>query len=115
MRLIAALSWYDEHPQYLTQLAQSLATIPIDTLVAVDGRYALYPGSQPYSSHEEHAALTDACRAHGISLTIHTPIQAWAGNETHKRTTLFALAHAHATPGQDWIIIADGDEVWTDV
>ena len=113
MRLIAALSWYREHPDWLHELAISLAEAGITHLVAVDGPYALYPDSRPSSSPEEYDALHTACSEHGISLTTHTPPTPWAGNETEKRSVLFRLAHAHATPREDWIIVTDGDELWT--
>lgn len=113
IRLICALSWYDEHPGWLTELVATLATAGIDQLVALDGPYALYPHHGPRSSPDEYAALITATSEHGIDLTIHTPATAWAGNEVEKRTSLFNLAHAHATPGQDWIVIADADELWT--
>jgi hypothetical protein len=43
---------------------------------------------------------------------VHVPQDRWLGNETEKRSFLFRLGHALAVPGEDWLVVADADEVW---
>jgi len=112
VKLIACLSWFDEPAHFLTELIESIATSGVGHLVALDGAYALYPDGEGSSGNEQHQAVLDACATTGIALTLHVPAEPWAGNETEKRTALFALGHALAEPYEDWLVIADGDEVW---
>lgn len=113
MKLTALLSWFDENPQHLGGLVDSLAGAGVDHLVAVDGPYRLYPATTTRSSPLEYVVLTEACDANGIALTVHTPSGAWRGNEVEKRTHLFKFGHALAEPYADWLWVIDGDEVVT--
>ncbi len=92
MRLIGILSWYDERPDWLAATVASLAKAQVSHLVAVDGRYALYPDSRPSSPGVQHDAIVETCRGAGMGLTMHIPTEPWAGNEVAKRTFCFELA-----------------------
>jgi hypothetical protein len=102
------MSFYDEP---IETLIASIATLPVagvDHLVALDGRYALYPGDRAVSDANQHAAIVMTCRELGIACTFHAPTEPWAGNEPEKRTALFALGWALADDG-DWFLIHDAD------
>ena len=45
-RVIALLSWFDEPPVSLVTCLQALAEAGTDHVVALDGRYALYPADR---------------------------------------------------------------------
>jgi hypothetical protein len=112
VRLIAALSWYDEPADRLAELVASLATTRIDHLVCVDGAYAAYPDATGHSDQEQHSALLHAAHHTDLPCTLHIPSHPWEHGEVQKRSYLFAAAHHHATPSEDWIVIVDGDELW---
>jgi len=114
VRLIAALSWYQEPSAWLTELVRSLAGC-CDHLVAVDGAYELFPGShdQPCSPVEQAAAILLAADTMGLPVTLHRPRQPFAGNEIEKRTLLLRLAQQHATIEEDWLLVVDGDMLIT--
>jgi hypothetical protein len=111
VKLIALLSWFDEDPAHLSELAVSLRDAGVDHLVAVDGRYELYPEHQYMSSLDEYEALGAAWGGMGYALTLHQPSEPFAGNEIEKRNLLFALGHALAEPYEDWFWVIDGDEL----
>jgi PAS domain-containing protein len=111
-KIIGLLSWYDEDPDVLAACVNGLAVAQVTHLVAMDGPYQHYPHDKPYSSHEERKALILGCDHHGISLTLHARSSPWP-TEIAKRTALFALGHAHATPYDDWLLVIDADEVIT--
>jgi hypothetical protein len=101
------MSFYDEP---IETLIASIATLPlagVDHLVALDGRYKLYPGDSAVSDANQHAAIVMTCRELGIACTLHAPTEPWAG-EPEKRTALFALGWALADDG-DWFLIHDAD------
>lgn len=110
MRIIAALSWYDESPTWLTACVASAARL-CDHVVALDGAYGLFPGGRPSSGPEQSAAIRLAAEAAGIGCTIHVPSEVWRGNEVHKRGHLFALAQLVAEPEEDWFLVIDADEI----
>lgn len=78
-------------------------------VVAVDGRYELFPADTAISPIDQHAAIVACCRELGVGLTLHVPDRVWPG-EVEKRTFHFALAYAVSEPG-DWFWIMDADEV----
>lgn len=110
MRLIGLLSWFDERPTWLTECIASYHQAGITHLVAVDGRYAMYPAAHHRSSFANHDAILATCRGLGISLSLHVPNEPWIGNEVEKRTAMFQYAEAIATPLEDWYLIIDADE-----
>jgi hypothetical protein len=110
VRLIALLSWYDEP---LPNLAACLVTLReklgVDHLVALDGRYALYPAEGDVSPASQAAALYAACEQLQMTADVIVPDRAWPG-EVEKRTALFAYGLAAAEPG-DWFVVMDADQV----
>jgi hypothetical protein len=110
MRLHGLLSWFDEPRESLIACLRGLADAGVDHVVAVDGRYSLFPSESHASDTLQHATITQACAALGMACTLHVPSQPWQGNEVEKRTALFALAHATSAPG-DWFWVQDADMV----
>lgn len=112
MKVIAALSWFEESPIWLSSLVSSTVGL-VDHFVAVDGAYFLYPDSikHPVSGPEQAEAIIQTAKALGMGATVHIPTGPWMGNETEKRTFLFQLANLHATPGDDWLFVVDGDDI----
>lgn len=109
LKLVALLSFYDERPEDLERLVNSLPLAGVSTLVALDGAYRLYEGGKPASPADQRLALAAACNRNGIHLDLHIPETVWQGNETEKRTRLFRLAEQHTSP-DDWFLVVDGDE-----
>lgn len=107
MKLWALCSWFDERPEHLTEMVQSLAGL-CDGLIAVDGPYPLYPHDQAVSPTEQHAALAVACADAGMECHIYTPGPL---TEVDKRAFMFRAALSLATPYEDWFLIIDGDTV----
>ncbi len=108
MKIIAMLSHYYEDPAFLKRSVRGLARLGVDTIIAVDGAYALLPDGKPYSSTEQIRALAFACRDRRIHLICHQPDDVWAGNEVEKRQTMLDLAFSWADDG-DWLVIWDCD------
>lgn len=111
--LLGLLSFYDEPRELLALCIDGLARAGVGHVVAVDGRYALYPPSSDVSPAEQRAVIDGACRHHGIGLTMHVPPGPWEGNEPEKRTRMFALALGAASPG-DWFFVCDADMAVTE-
>lgn len=110
-KVCALLSWYDESPLWLAATVGSLAGVA-DHLVAVDGAYALFPGGEPRSPVEQHEAIIEAAAAARIGLTLHVPIERWAGNEVEKRNATVELARQVADEDW-WLLVIDADMVVT--
>jgi hypothetical protein len=108
-RIIGIISWWDESPTWLAASIASMGRF-CDHVVALDGRYALYPDRRMQSGSAEHYAIIDAARAAGVGLTLHTAPRAF-DDEMQKRTHLFRLALLEAEPMRDWMFVLDGDEV----
>jgi hypothetical protein len=99
-------------PAWLAELVASLARCGIDHVIAVDGAYALYPQARGSSGSEQAHVVASAALGAGLGCTVHVPQDRWLGNETEKRSFMFRLGHALAVPGEDWLVVADADEVW---
>ena len=111
-RLIALLSFYDERPDWLAACIFTMYKhLDVDHVVALDGAYALYPEGRAWSPTDQHHAITEACNALGVGLTLSAPQHVWTGNETEKRTALFRLADSVSTNGVDWYFVIDADEL----
>jgi hypothetical protein len=82
VRLIAALSWFDESPAWLSELVASLARAEVDHVVALDGSYALFPGAEAWSGTEQHDAIVHTARGCGMGCTLHVPSGAVAGQRS---------------------------------
>lgn len=111
MHLIGLLAWFDEPPEILARCLVGLACGGVDHVVALDGRYALFPTDRDVSSPNEYAAILLGCRELGIACTISQPSGPWMGGEVEKRTALFAAGLAVSRPG-DWFWVQDADQ-WT--
>lgn len=113
MRLIALISWYDEPLPALAACLTSLRRAAgVDHVVALDGRYALFPGDAYLSPTEQSVAIDFGCRDLGMDLTLLAPDSGpWPG-EPEKRTALFAAGLEVAEPG-DWFLVMDADQVVT--
>jgi hypothetical protein len=106
------LSFFDERPSLLAECVASLGRAGVDHVVAADGAYALFPGAKAWSQVDQHEAIVGVCRGIGLGLTLHVPSEPWFGNETEKRTALFALGELVA--GDDgWLWVIDADETVT--
>lgn len=116
MRIHILCSFYDEPIPWLQEMVASTHGLA-DRIIAVDGRYAMYPSHIDVSPAEQHDAIQDACARLAIGCLLHVPEHAWQGNEVEKRAHMFALALEDSTP-DDWFIILDADETidraWTD-
>jgi hypothetical protein len=66
MRLIAILIWYDEPNAVLGQCIAGLQYAGVDHVVALDGKYELFPGDAFLSSPEQQGLVALACRSLGI-------------------------------------------------
>lgn len=108
MKLLALCSWFDEQREALLPSLDSWAKAGVTHLVAVDGRYALFPSDRDASPAEQRGWLDVACRHLGIGSTVHVHAGPWEGGEVEKRTAMFQLALAVSDPG-DWWLIADAD------
>ncbi|GHA01471.1 hypothetical protein ACFOOM_12135 [Streptomyces echinoruber] len=115
MRIIGLLSWYEEPASWLAECVASAAKL-CDHLIAIDGPYALFPGStrRPASGSEQADTIARTAAGAGIGCTIHVPRQPWWGGEVEKRDFMFRLA-APMTTAADWLLRIDADEVLTDV
>lgn len=107
MRAIALLSFYNEHPHEIHRLIASLPKAGVSHLIALDGRYAAYPGREDISQPDTHEAIEQACVTAGIRLSLH--VHGPWDTEMAKRTHLFALALEHGSDDTWWMVV-DGDE-----
>jgi hypothetical protein len=103
--ITAALCWYDEQPETLTACISSLAGV-VDAVVALDGRWQGFQGSEVSSPAEQHQALVVAATAVGLELTSGRAVDLWP-SQVVKRDEL--LRRACAT-GHDWVLVIDADE-----
>jgi hypothetical protein len=102
----AALCWFDEAPERLTRCVERLAGVA-DVLVALDGRWDMFPHERNISPIDQAEALHAAAAAIGLPVLdetcrVDTP---WP-SQVVKRGTLMQLA---AREG-DWVLVIDGDE-----
>lgn len=108
-RVIGLVSWWDESPTWLAATIASMGRF-CDHVVALDGRYALYPDQRLQSGTAEVQTIIETARAAGIGVTLHTAPRTYA-DEMEKRTHLFRLGSLEARSQQDWFFVLDGDEV----
>lgn len=111
-QIIGILSWYDENPAWLGACVASMCGAGLRHIVAVDGAYALFPDGirHPRSGMEQHSAVSEVCQALNVGLTLYSPAEAFAGNETEKRSLGFRLAELVAEE-DDWYFVMDADQV----
>lgn len=109
MNLHAILCWWDESPTWLAATVASLATIGVDHIIAVDGRYPHFQPEYPVTSRPEQLeAIHTTAAAIGARVTMHQPINALT--EVEKRTLAFELLNRTATSFEDWVCVIDADE-----
>lgn len=115
MKVIGLLSWYEEPASWLAECVASTAKL-CDHLIAVDGPYALFPGSirRPASGSEQADTIARTAAGAGMGCTIHVPREPWWGGEVAKRDFMFRLA-SPLTNAADWLLRIDADEVLSDV
>lgn len=112
-RVIGLMSWFEELPEFLVTTIRTASPL-LDHLVAVDGRYAQFPGDAAASDPEQIAAIVYTCREYGIGLSLHVPTEPWEG-EVEKRTRLFELGLDVADVGRSWFWVLDGDGFCTEL
>jgi len=108
VKVIGVLSYFSESPSWLAACVASMAKV-CDLVVAVDGRYALYPEDMAVSPPEQAEAIVETAAGAGLALTLHRPIEPFYGNEVEKRNLTLRLAAVHAEPMKDWLLILDAD------
>lgn len=114
MKVVALISWWEEDPSWLAATVSSAAKL-CDHVVAVDGAYSLMPGGTARSEPTQAEVVLRTCDALDMGCTIVRPKDVWHGNEVEKRTFCFAECRNVVTPGEDWIIVLDGDDVLSQV
>lgn len=108
MKIIGLLNAYDESPSWLSTVVAGLGRF-CDTVVYVDGGYALYPGARPRSMPDQAEAVIATAEAVDLELVLHRPKDIWRGNEVEKRNMTLALAGTVATENEDWVVVFDAD------
>lgn len=111
MIVCGLMSWFDEKPSDLHRAIFSAATAGMSRLVALDGRYALYPAEEACSPIEQLEAIENACDEFSVALEYHRPVIAWP-SEAIKRSYLFKMADEFTddVPDEDaWYLILDAD------
>jgi hypothetical protein len=108
--IAAALSWFDEQPEALRRCVRSLAGVA-DVVVALDGRWSLFPGSRNVSPLEQAEAIHEAATEIGIPVIDEScrSSSPWE-SQMEKRTALMRFA-AEREP---WTLVIDADEYITD-
>lgn len=107
-KIVGILSWYDESPHWLATAVSGFARV-CDSIVAVDGAYALYPGARPRSHPQQAEAIMGACESAEVGCTIHRPADVFWGNEVEKRNLSLRLAAPLLRPDVDWVMVFDAD------
>lgn len=108
MKLIGLLSYFDESASWLSTVVAGMGQF-CDAVVAVDGGYALYPGSRPRSMPEQADAIRLAAEAVDLELILYQPKEIFWQNEVQKRNLTLKLAGAIAEPDVDWVAVFDAD------
>lgn len=106
------MCWAEENPLWLTAAVTSIAPL-LDHLVALDGKYVLYPGSmqQPASDVMQSMAVLEAASACNLGVTLHRPGVPFMGNEVEKRQLSIDIAAHFADSEDDWVLVFDADMV----
>lgn len=104
MRIVAAISYYDEPPDWLHRAAHTALTL-CDHVVALDGRYKRFPDERIHKQADERSALANA----GRCVSIYEGAPKVYETQCAKRSHLFKLAAKHA--GKDGVVLVlDADE-----
>jgi hypothetical protein len=107
VRVWALTSWFDEDPQWLRDVVESCYPLCAG-VIALDGRYPLFPDERDRSDDAQAEAITSACAELDMVFSV-----AWTPPvpEVEKRTKLFRLALDVAEPMVDWFLIMDADQI----
>lgn len=105
VRLVAALSWFDEEPETLDRCVRAVGRFA-DAIVAVDGAYSRWPVEGTVSDPSQAAAIAEAAADTSTECLILTPQRRWAG-QVEKRDVLMGIAARDA----DWVCVVDADHV----
>jgi len=107
------MCWAEESPTWLYTAVASTGRA-LDHLVALDGKYALWPGSLDAAASpvEQSQAVLEAAELAGVPVTLHRPTEPFAGNEVEKRNLSLDLALSVADEG-DWLLVFDADMTLT--
>jgi hypothetical protein len=114
VKVVAAINFYDERPDWLAALCASLKGVATH-VVACDGAYRLYPQARAHSGDIQAGAIVATCQALGLGCTYQAPAGPWLGNEVEKRNHLVRLALAECQLDEDWILVIDADSVVREV
>lgn len=107
MNIIAQVCWFDEPPESLTRLIDSLSPL-VDVAVFLDGAYKNFPHTDPVSDDEQYVAIVRACVRNNI-IPVVPPGQLWQ-SQVHKRSAMFAHVQSVALLYEDYTLIIDADE-----
>ena len=108
MKLCGILSYYQESPHWLSTAVAGMGRI-CDTLIALDGAYALFPGARPRSHPKQAEAILQMAETMDMECLIHRPKEIYWGNEVEKRNMSLKLAGTVLEPGRDWVLVFDAD------
>lgn len=108
MRIHGILSYFQESPSWLAACVASMARV-CDTVIAVDGRYALFDDDQAASPPDQAEAIVETATGAGLELVLFRPSHPFYGNEIEKRNLTLKLAASVGEPGEDWLLILDAD------
>lgn len=115
MKIVAALAWYLEPPEFLDRLVRSLGGV-VDELVALDGRWDLFndqAGKSFLSPSDETRAIADAGAAVGVRVNFGHVQGVWE-SQVAKRNALMRKAcaigatHVMVVDGDEWVSRCDG-------
>jgi hypothetical protein len=110
VNIIGVCVWYQESASWLSTCIAGAGRF-CDTIICVDGSYALYPAGRARSHPEESEAIIHAAEAAGCGLILHRPKEVWWGNEVEKRNHSLDLARAIGAEGEDWVVVFDSDNL----
>ncbi len=108
MKIIGLLNFYNESPSWLATAVGGFGRI-CDTIIAVDGAYALFPGGRACSHPNQAEAIQTAAEAAGAGSIVFRPNEIWHGNEVAKRNQLIKLAGTLDLTSEDWLMVFDAD------
>jgi hypothetical protein len=97
------LAWFDETQETLDRCVRSLAGV-CDRLIALDGRWELFPGEAFISAEDQREAILEAARVAGIAGMLVAPGAPFE-SQVAKRAMLMSLAG-----DADWLLVIDADE-----
>jgi hypothetical protein len=104
VKIAALLCWFDEPVEMLDRCVRSLSGVA-DEVLAVDGRWELFPGEEWRSPLEQRDAILDAARDVDLVAFVAQPSEAYE-SQMVKRAIMFNFARFRRA---DWALIMDAD------